>query len=138
MIPLDTDTLSLLLANHPRVAAHFQESQEAVFTTVITRIEILQGRFAFLLKAANGDELLRAHEWLRRTESDLTRFPAVPVDAATAAAFDRLRQDRKLRKIGRNDLLIASIALAQQAVLVTRNQRHFRQVRGLRLETWAD
>jgi len=35
-------------------------------------------------------------------------------------------------------LLIASIALANDALLVTRNLRHFRQVPNLRLENWAD
>lgn len=138
MILLDTDTLSLLLAGHPRVTARFLAAPEPVSTTVITRIEMLEGRFASLMKAADGEQLLRAQEWLRRTESDLLRFPAVAVDEEAAAEFDRLRQDRKLRKIGRADLLIASIAPAHEATLGTRNQRHFRQVPGLRLENWAD
>ena len=36
------------------------------------------------------------------------------------------------------DLLIASIALAQRATLVTRNLRHFRQIPALNVENWAD
>ena len=59
-------------------------------------------------------------------------------DAGFAAEFDRLRSHKKLVKIGRSDLLIASIALAHQATLVTRNVRHFRQVPGLNVENWAD
>jgi tRNA(fMet)-specific endonuclease VapC len=49
-----------------------------------------------------------------------------------------LRQDRKLKKIGRRDLLIACIALAHRAKVVTRNLKHFRQVPGLLVENWAD
>jgi tRNA(fMet)-specific endonuclease VapC len=138
MILLDTDTLSLLLANHPRVVPRYEAAPEPVSTTIITRIELLEGRFAFLVKAEDGKNLLRAQEWLQRTENDLSRFPVVLIDDAVAATFDRLRKDRKLRKIGRKDLLIAAIALAHQALLVSRNQRDFREVPGLRLENWAD
>jgi predicted nucleic acid-binding protein len=46
--------------------------------------------------------------------------------------------DRKLKKIGRSDLLIASITLANDAILVTRNLRHFRQVPHLQAENWVD
>lgn len=65
------------------------------------------------------------------TEGDrrLRKLLIVPFDAAAANQFDKLLQTRKLRKIGRADLLIASIALANRATLVTRNTRHFQQVR---------
>lgn len=138
MILLDTDTFSLLIADHPLVAQRFRSANDEVAITLVTRIEALEGRFSFLLKAADGAELLRAQEWLRRTEQALTPFSAVPLDANAAARFDHLRQDRRLRRIGRADLLIACIALANNAILVTRNQRHFRQVPGLQLENWAD
>jgi len=36
------------------------------------------------------------------------------------------------------DVLIAGIALARDAVLVTRNLKHFERIDGLRLETWED
>jgi hypothetical protein len=52
--------------------------------------------------------------------------------------FDSLRKVSKFRKIGRADLLIASISLAHQATLVTRNLRHFRQISHLSLENWVD
>ncbi len=38
--------------------------------------------------------------------------------------------------IGPNDTLIAAIAVAHKAVLVTRNQREFERVENLRLEVW--
>ncbi|UBF25011.1 type II toxin-antitoxin system VapC family toxin [Kovacikia minuta CCNUW1] len=55
-----------------------------------------------------------------------------------AEQFDVLRSARSLRKIGRADLLIASIALANQAVLITRNTRHFKQIPNLRVVNWVD
>jgi tRNA(fMet)-specific endonuclease VapC len=45
---------------------------------------------------------------------------------------------KKLRKIGRADLLIAAISLANRATVVSRNLKDFRQVPGLRVENWAD
>lgn len=60
------------------------------------------------------------------------------IDDSAAAEFDRLRREKALKKIGRTDLLIASIALAQGATLVTRNVRHFGQVPRLHVENWAD
>ena len=69
-------------------------------------------------------------------------FPAsvmvVPIDAAAAVEFDKRRQNKKLKKIGRADLLIARTALACRATLVTRNVKHFRQVPGLHVENGAD
>jgi len=40
------------------------------------------------------------------------------------------------RLIGPNDLMIAAIATANDAVLVTHNQREFSRIAGLRLEDW--
>lgn len=109
-----------------------------VGTTIITKIELLRGRHEFLLKAATGDELLRAQRWLARTEELLAQIPILSFDAATARQFDHLRDAKNLRKIGRADLLIASIALGYNAVLVTRNVTHFRQVSGLKVINWVD
>jgi len=138
MYILDSDILSLLQAGHPRVGRWRGRVDPAdVATTIITRIEILRARFDHLLKANTGEELQRAQQWLIRSEELLNRVVVFPVDAAAAAQFDRLRHVKTLRKIGRNDLLIASISLSRQATLVTRNVRHFRLIPGLRVEDWA-
>jgi tRNA(fMet)-specific endonuclease VapC len=138
MIVLDTDTFSLLVADHSRVAARFRAATEEVAITLVSRIEVLEGRFAFVRRAADGEQLLRAQEWLRKTEDDLARFAVLAPDVAAAAEFDRLRANKKPKKIGRADLLIAAITLANRARLVTRNLKDFRQVPGLQVENWAD
>ena len=129
---LDTDTLTYLHAGHPRVVKHLQELADPdIGTTLITKIELLQGRFDFVLKANSGPQLLRAPQLLARTEELLAQIMIVPFDEAATEQLDRLRTIKRLRKIGRADILIASIALAHQATLVTRNLRHFRQIPGL-------
>jgi len=127
MTILDTDTFSLLASNHSKVTAKYAAIEDDVTITIITRIEVLQGRFAFVLKASDGVTVLRAQERLRQTEGYLALFSSLPFDQAAAAEFDRLRQMTKTKKIGRADILIACIALANGATLVTRNLRHFRQ-----------
>ena len=111
---------------------------EDVVLTAITRIEILQGRFDSVMKAADGGQLLQARQRLAETEGQLATFDVLPIDAAAAAAFDRLRKDKKLTKIGRGDLLIAAVVLANKATLVTRNAKDFGRVPGLLLVNWVD
>lgn len=107
--------------------------------TVITWMETLQGRFEFLRKAATGDELLRAQVLLDLTRRSLAGVSTIlAIDGAAAAEFDRPRENKKLKKIGRADLLIACITLAKRATLVTRNLKHICQVPGLQIENWVD
>jgi tRNA(fMet)-specific endonuclease VapC len=136
---LDTDILTYVHAGHPRVVERLRQLADPdVGTTIITKIELLRGRFDFVLKAASGSELLRAQQLLVRTEELLAQILIVPMDEASAVQFDRLRVIKRLRKIGRADLLISSIALAHRATLVTRNVRHFKQVPGLSVTNWMD
>jgi tRNA(fMet)-specific endonuclease VapC len=140
MYILDTDILTLLFAGHSRVLEKrgvVPASEIAI--TIVAQIEVLQGRFDFLLKAATGEELKRAQAMLDLTTNMLAGVERIiPINLAAAAEFDRLRQNKKLRRIGRTDLLIASIALAHRVPLVTRNTKHFQQVSELKIENWAD
>ena len=90
---LDTDTITHLHAGNLKIVEHLKKTDDSdIRITVITRIELLRGRFEFL----------------------------------------------SLRKIGRADILIVSIVLSNNAVLVTRNLRHFRQIPGLSVKNWVD
>ena len=138
MYVLDTDILSLIQAGDSRVGQwHGRVDTEDVAITIITRIEVLKARFDHLLKAASGEELQRIQQWLIRSEELLSQLKVLSVDTSAAAIFDRLRQQKALRKIGRADLLIASITLSEQATLVSRNLRHFRLIPGLPVEDWG-
>jgi tRNA(fMet)-specific endonuclease VapC len=57
---LDTDTLTHLHADHPKVVERLRALDDPdAGTTIITKIELLRGRMDFLQKAATGAELLR-------------------------------------------------------------------------------
>jgi tRNA(fMet)-specific endonuclease VapC len=110
----------------------------SVGITIVTKIELLRGRHDYLLKAATGVEMLKAQRLLFNTASLLELLQIFPLNETAVAHFDRLRGTKGLRKIGRADLLTASIALAHGAILVTRNVRHFHPISGLTVVNWVD
>lgn len=138
MIFLDTDTFTLLRYGNAKVAKHLSTATEEVVLTIITRIEVLQGRFSSVLKASNALELMIAQERLKQAEEELGRMHVVAIKDAAAARFERFVRDRSMRKIGRADLAIACIALEDGGHLVSRNTKDFRLIPGLKLENWAD
>jgi len=62
-------------------------------------------------------------------------IPLIAFDQAAAAIVQRLQKQRI--RIGTMDLKIASIALAQDATLLSRNVADFEKVPGLRVEDWT-
>jgi tRNA(fMet)-specific endonuclease VapC len=139
MYLLDTDTLTHLHAGNSNVLARLKSVIDIeVGITIITKVEVLRGRIDYLVKAESGASLLKAQELLFRTETLLSELLIIPIDRSASIEFDRLRDISKFRKIGRADLLIASITLANRATLVTRNLRHFKQIPGLKVENWVD
>lgn len=139
MYVLDSDILSLLHAGHEQVGRRREDVDAGdVATTIITKAEVLRARCEFLLKAADAEQFLRAQYWLEQSEDLFRSIKIMPLDRLALSEFERLRGYKELKKIGVRDLLIASIALACRATLVTRNLRHFRPIPGLQLENWAD
>ena len=139
MFILDSDILTLFHQGHARVVSRAQaEAREGVRTTIISRIELLRGRFDSVFKAATDAELVRAQQRLDRTESLLKEIQVLPIIIPAGQEFARLLRVKGLRKIRRGDILIASIALALGATLVTRNTRDFSLVPGLKIVNWAD
>ena len=90
-------------------------------------------------------ELLWGARNSQRTEANVARVRAfaqpllsLPFDDASAEQYGiiRARLAAEGQPIGPNDTLIASIALARQSILVTRNTGEFSRVPGLEVETW--
>src|SRR5438045_8348809 len=112
MYLLDTDTLTHLQAGNTVVLARLQSLPDLDFgITIINRIEILRGRFDFLLKAATREELLRAQSLLIRTDELLARFPVVSLNDAAISHFDPLNHTKGISKIGGADCPLDSTAI---------------------------
>jgi len=136
---LDTDTLTHLQKRNSGVIENLErvESYDVVGITIVTRAEVLRGRLEFLLKADDKYLLDKAQRLLLDSERFLQQIPTIQFEKESLAKFDELRQNSKFRKIGRNDLLIASICFAKKAVLVTRNIKHFKQFPNLDVVNWV-
>ncbi len=136
---LDTNIVTALYAGNERVMNRLRDLDDPqVGIIIITKAELLRGRIDYLLKATDGESLLRAQLLLTQTEQLLDDLRIIPFEQTAVEQFERLKSQRSLRKMGRSDLLIASIAIAHRATLVTRNLKDFQLVSNLKLTNWLD
>jgi predicted nucleic acid-binding protein len=139
MILLDTDTVTHFSYGNANVRRKIKEAgDEELAIAIITRNEILRGRAESLLKAANEDELRKAAVRFQQAEELLSDFRVVGFDENSIKHFGRLRKQKSIKKMGRADVLIACIALAHDALLVTRNTKDYKGIAGLRMDNWVD
>ena len=137
---LDTNTITLLEHQSPVIVATTEAKlkTDTVAIPAFARIEVLEGRFQSVRKAANGIELDKAVDRLRTTEQLLALFTTLPFDKRAFQLFDLfISPAPKKVNISRGDLLIACIALAHDATLVTRNVKDFAKIPNLKIENWA-
>lgn len=101
---------------------------EDVFVTTVSLCELFRGAY----KTKNIETVLSEIESLTRNYSLLT------LDATSSEIFGL--DSNKLEKNGKQtrilDLMIASIAKANNLTLVTRNKKHFENIPGLKTEEW--
>lgn len=125
---LDTDVCIEILRGNPQVLERRQATPDRVATTWITACELAYG-------AANS----RAPEQNQILVTEfLSTLPILDFNLPTALLFGRHKA--RLRGLGTTvadaDLMIAAMALAQGATLVTGNTRHYERFDDLRLEDW--
>lgn len=127
---LDTDIcIHLLNAREPALVERFRahSPSELVLCSVV-RAELLWG-------ARNSQ---RIDENLKRVRlfAEPLKSLAFNDDCADHYAIIRAALSARGTPIGPNDTLIAAIALANNAVLITRNLREFQRVDSLPVESW--
>ncbi len=136
---LDTDSLTLLLQGHPTVADNLAaKTPGEVVITVVTAEEQIWGRLSAIRRASQASDkerLVRTYRKFHEALNDLLRFVILDFTEIANLQYQELRC-QKIR-VGTQDLRIAAIALSVDAIVVTRNQRDFRQVPGLQLNDWT-
>ena len=132
---LDTNILIHLMSGKTALLARMQAlGLNNCFISELTTAELLYG------VAASAPERRAANR--ARNEQVLALFPNEQVLTVSTALPTYAEAKAHLRRLGRLqgefDMLIASTALTQGLMLVTRNVRHFADVAGLVVENWVD
>lgn len=139
MILLDTDHLTILKypANPGCIAlsARMDASpDQQIGTTIITVEEQWRGWLAVIARTKDARRQVRAYRELASLLDFLNSWSVVPFEDAAAIQFEKIRQQGV--RIGSMDLKIACIALVHDALVLSDNLNDFRQVPGLRVESW--
>jgi tRNA(fMet)-specific endonuclease VapC len=133
---LDTDMLTLYQLGHPAIVDHVRNCPaEQLAVSVITVEEQMIGWYTKIRQAKKRDELARAYQRLAHAVSFLARLQILPFPELAIERYENLRAAH--RRLGKNDLRIAAIALENTATLITRNLHDFEQVPGLKIEDWS-
>lgn len=106
-----------------------------VATTIITFEEQTRGWLSVLAQARSLNAQVEAYRRLKRLLRNYLKIEVLDFDSKAAAEFRRLQRMRL--RIGAMDLKIAAIALAQNAIVLTRNFTDFSRVPGLHIEDWT-
>ena len=125
---LDTNIVIAYLTGNKTVADQLKDHLPEV---AISSLVLAELRFGARASARTVENIERLNQFMQIVE-------VVDFDDASSDAYSRIRLS--LRQMGRPtgemDMLIAAVALANDAVLVTHNTKHFENIEGLVLEDW--
>ncbi len=139
MILLDSDHLTVAVdtrhSQYVGLRERVESAGDEVFsTTIISVEEQCRGWLARINGIPDVLGQVPAYRRLAAFFMFLRDWDIVSFDEDSAREFIRLRKGRI--RIGTNDLKIASIALANDATLLSANLRDFQRVPGLKVENW--
>jgi tRNA(fMet)-specific endonuclease VapC len=140
MYLLDTDHLSVLQKqtgdDYRNLSGRMSGLAQADFAiSVVTFHEQVIGIHSAMTNPRKPNVLLTGYDRMQRLLSDCQTFGVVPFDRAAFDVFEAFRA--KKVQVAPMDLRIASIAISQDLILLTRNTRDFAKVPGLKFEDWT-
>lgn len=139
MIILDTDHCTVLKYQSGIRALKLQKKLSQTMpamVTIVTVEEQLRGWLASIAREKTVQRQVRSYQELGDLLNFYSGFALLPFDESSANKYEHLRTQRL--RIGTMDLKIASIALVNNALLLSANLRDFQRVPGLRVENWLD
>jgi tRNA(fMet)-specific endonuclease VapC len=125
---LDTDTCIAILRGNEAVIQRRAATSDDVVTTWITAAELYYG--AAKTKAPENNRALAT--------SLLATLPVLGLDEASVQVFGEAKAllERQGQRLADADLFIGAIAVAQGAIVVTGNTRHYERIPGVTIENW--
>jgi tRNA(fMet)-specific endonuclease VapC len=132
---LDTDHLSLYGRNHPALIDRLQVASVNLITTAINVEEQLRGRLAQVAEAKVGVSSTNAYRWLSETVKLLADFEILQFTAEAQLIYQDFKSQRI--RIGTQDLRIASIVIAHNGILLSRNLRDFEKIPNAMVLDWT-
>ena len=129
---LDTNIITAFLKNDMRVVqrvSDYLELFQKLTINIISYYEILRG----LKDLGNEDKLKRFEDFIQ--ENELVSIRKYTVEKA-AEIYAYLKKEGNL--IEDADILMASTAIVEDLVLITNNVKHFKRVKGLKIDNWIE
>lgn len=126
---LDTDTCIYWLKGNENIERNIiRNGIENIFITVITECELFYGAFKSVKKEKN---IAVAEELKKKIKTLHTR-------EGISYLYGKIKSELEVRgqMLDDADLLIGSIALSNNATLVTNNSSHFKRISRLKVENW--
>jgi tRNA(fMet)-specific endonuclease VapC len=136
---LDTDAASLFLAGNQKLIERVTQNIPDVVTTIVTVQELFNGWAGRVNDPAEANNLVRIYGKLWQTTEFLKTIEILTFSELANTYYQRLILEHKLlaKKKLEKDMRIAAIALSVGGIIITRNQRNFSQVPGLKIEDWT-
>jgi tRNA(fMet)-specific endonuclease VapC len=140
IVILDTDHLTVIQRRaepaYSSLRARLSKlPANAIQTTIVTFEEQMRGWLAVISHARNQQKEVAAYQRLQALLRFFNEIPVLDYTEVVAARFEDLRRSRL--RVGSMDLKIASIALAQEGLLLSSNLKDFQKVPNLRVEDWT-
>lgn len=140
MIILDTDCMSLLQRENILAGSRLQKNLDRfspveICTTIISFEEQMRGWLSFVAKSKTPEEQIYAYQRLHAFINNYRNALILDYDEKAVEVFRELKS-QKIR-VGTMDLKIASIAIANNAILVSRNLSDFERIPDLTVNDWT-
>ncbi len=128
---LDTNIcIYFLKGEYPSIQAELEQKKPSdIKIPSVVKAELLYG----------VEKSQKVAENRQKVAGFLSPFEILPLGDSECEAYARIRVqlERQGTPIGANDLMIASIVVANKGTLVTNNENEFGQVKGLKIQNWV-